>query len=208
MSTFQEIIKQTVNTDFKELLLKQDWTELNKKFDFKNWNDLYCPKKYLIFRAFKYFNISETKVCILGQDPYSQSKNAIGIAFCTPKNIKPPKSLQNIYKEIRQSCNIETPNIRKWPLQGVLLLNTALTTEIGKRNAHRNIGWRMITGSVIDQLSDTPTVFLAWGSPAKKLTSRCKNRICTSHPSPLSATKTNTPFLGSGCFTKIKNINW
>jgi len=208
MSTFQEIIKMTVKTDWRKFLLKQYWSELNKKFDFDNWDALYCPKKMHVFRAFIFFNISETKVCILGQDPYSQKENAIGIAFAVNKNTKPPKSLQNIYKEIKQSCNIQNPDIRRWPLQHVLLLNTVLTTAIGKRNAHKNFGWSSITGAVIKKLSKTPTIFLAWGSPAKKLTTDCQNRICTSHPSPLSATKTNMPFLGSNCFKSITGINW
>lgn len=208
MSTFEEIINSTVKSNFKKVLLKQDWTQLNKNFDFENWNKLYLPRKKWIFRAFNYFHIENTKVCILGQDPYPSPDDACGLAF-VPKNKKNvPASLKNIYKEIRNSCDISEPNIRRWPRHGILLLNSILTTNIGERKGHSNCGWGKITKNIIKELPEK-TIFLAWGKNAQKLTENCKNRICTSHPSPLSATKGKNPFIGSNCFKKISyNIDW
>ncbi len=218
----KKIIEQYVKTDWKEFLLSLDdsyYTKLDSNLNYVNWP--YYPKQSQIFRAFNHCNIKDTKVAILGQDPYSayckKSKlpYACGLAFTTTKGcITVPASLKNIYKELRSIYGENNQiNLEDWSRQGVLLLNTILTIDPGKRNSHKGYGWQPITHAIVNKLQDQ-SIFLSWGKQAHKLTQHCKYQIITSHPSPLSATKTSSPFIGSKCFEIVnkllqdKAINW
>ncbi len=181
------------------------------------------PPCALIFNAFQCCNFDDVKVVILGQDPYHGDGQAHGLAFSVPDNTKIPPSLQNIYKEIKQSCNIEVPksgNLERWAHQGVLLLNSILTVEKNKPKSNQEIGWEKFTDTVVQKISDEKenVIFLLWGSYAQekgKNIDTSKHLILTApHPSPLSAYR---GFLGCNHFIKtniylkkhsLKEIKW
>lgn len=132
------------------------------------------PKKEQVFNAFKATEFDQVKVVILGQDPYHGPNQAHGLCFSVLPGIKPPPSLANMYKELRNSIpNFEIPQhgyLQSWAEQGVLLLNTVLTVEQGKAHSHAKIGWERFTDTVIEALNThgNNIVFMLWGSHAKK----------------------------------------
>ncbi|MEY8702199.1 uracil-DNA glycosylase [Francisella philomiragia] len=154
------------------------------------------PKKEDIFNAFKYTELNNLKVVILGQDPYHNYNQAHGLAFSVQKGVDVPPSLRNIYKELERSITgFKAPNhgcLTSWAQQGVFLLNTTLTVEAHKANSHKDIGWEIFTDTVIQKISDNKTnvVFMLWGSHARKkknLIDMAKHLVLeSSHPSPLS----------------------
>ena len=126
------------------------------------------PPKEDIFNAFKYFEPEQTKVVIIGQDPYHQPGQANGLTFSVSPGVKIPPSLRNIFKEMGKT-NVESGDLTYLAKQGVLLINTTLTVQVGKPNSHSNI-WKGFTKNLIKNLSekvDTP-VFMLWGNHAKK----------------------------------------
>lgn len=154
------------------------------------------PNMYDIFNSLKYTDFKDVKVVILGQDPYHGYGQAHGLSFSVKKGIKPPPSLVNIYKEIKEELGIEIPShgeLTSWANQGVLLLNTCLTVREAQPNSHKGKGWEIFTDKVISLLneSEEPIVFLLWGANAKSkisIINNPKHLILTSvHPSPLSA---------------------
>jgi uracil-DNA glycosylase len=184
------------------------------------------PKNESIFRCFNYFDLNETKVVILGQDPYHGPNQATGLCFGVNNNCKPiPPSLKNIAKELKSDLNIDLSDwtLENWAKQGVLLLNSALTVTQGKPGSHMKI-WSNFTKSIIDFLNkqEKSIIFVAWGAFAhNKLQNIDKKHklIVSSHPSPLSVYKKYKnfpPFSGSKPFSKIneilkeenKHINW
>ena len=167
------------------------------------------PQKSLWFNALNSTPIDKTKVLILGQDPYPTFGHAHGLCFSALDPIKPlPKSLQNIYKELKSDLNIvntHTANLQAWTEQGVLLLNAVLTVEEGKANAHKNQGWEQFTDRIIQIVNEEceNVVFILWGAYAQKK-AKCiddsKHLIIKDpHPSPLSAYR---GFWGSKPFSK------
>ncbi len=165
------------------------------------------PNMYDIFNALKYTSYADTKVVILGQDPYHGPNQAHGLSFSVQKGIMPPPSLVNIYKEIEAEFGVTMPkdygNLTKWAKQGVLLLNTTLTVRAHNANSHKDAGWHIFTDNVIKKLNERqdPVVFLLWGSHSikkKSLIDETKHLVLTSvHPSPLSAYR---GFFGCGHF--------
>lgn len=153
------------------------------------------PTKSDWFKALNLCSLEQTKVVILGQDPYPNPSYAHGLCFSVPENIKPPASLKNIFKAIKNDLNISptNPNLSRWANQGILLLNTILTVQQNKTNAHKNQGWEQFTDQIIRLISTEKTgvVFLLWGKEAQRKTPLIdakKHLILTSsHPSPLSA---------------------
>ena len=145
-------------------------------------------------------------------DPYHGPGQGHGLAFSVQKGIKPPPSLVNIFKEAHADVRIPYPpphgNLKDWANQGVLLLNTVLTVQRGKANSHARHGWEKLTDAIVEILNEQKQdlVFLLWGQPAQRKASSVDESkhfvLRTSHPSPLGATKTNSPFLGSRCFSK------
>ena len=156
------------------------------------------PEKENIFAAFKATSIKDTKVVILGQDPYHNVGQAQGYAFSVPENFPLPPSLKNIYKELEmeyhQPVN-RNGDLTDWARQGVLLMNTVLTVEAHKAFSHSKIGWQNFTNAALQLLNqqDQPIVFLLWGNSAiqaKKFLNNPKHLVLTSpHPSPLSASR-------------------
>jgi uracil-DNA glycosylase len=153
------------------------------------------PQKKDIFNALTLCPFENTKVVILGQDPYHGEGQAHGLAFSVPNGIPAPPSLKNIFKEIANDLSCPLPkntDLTHWAKQGVLLLNTTLTVEAGKANSHANWGWQQFTDKIIQLLNnhEKPIVFLLWGAFAIKkslLIDNPKHCILTApHPSPLS----------------------
>jgi len=183
---------------------------------------VFPPKDY-IFEALKLTGFKDTKVVIVGQDPYHGVGEAHGLSFSVQKGVKVPPSLKNIYKELEADLNIkpkEHGDLSNWAKQGVLLLNAVLTVEKDKAASHRNLGWEKLTDYIIKVLNtkEDPVVFILWGNFAKEkkaLVTNPKHLIITSpHPSPFSA---NSGFFGSKPFSKankfleenkIKTIDW
>ncbi|WP_278933349.1 uracil-DNA glycosylase [Megamonas funiformis] len=181
------------------------------------------PDMYDIFNALHYTNYHDTKVVILGQDPYHGDGQAHGLSFSVKPGVKAPPSLVNIFKELKEDLGCEIPNngcLKPWTQQGVLLLNTVLTVRAHQANSHRNMGWEKFTDRIIEILNERekPIAFVLWGAPArkkKKMITNPKHFIVESaHPSPLSAFN---GFFGSRPFSKVnaflenvgeKPINW
>lgn len=163
--------------------------------------DEYCNGKTIypngkdIFNAFKYFPYEQTKVIIIGQDPYHGENEAHGLCFSVRKGVKVPPSLENIFKELKSDINFSHPKhgcLEKWATQGVLMLNSILTVEKDKAGSHQGIGWEILTDEIIKQVDKLNDVaFILWGKFAqskKSLLSNKNNAILeASHPSPFSA---------------------
>ncbi|WP_068267845.1 uracil-DNA glycosylase [Caviibacter abscessus] len=165
-----------------------------------------------IFNALKLTTYKDTKVVILGQDPYHDDNQAHGLAFSVKPNVAIPPSLLNMYKELNQELGCYIPNngyLISWANQGILLLNTALTVRAHEANSHKNRGWEIFTDSIISYLNDRnePVIFVLWGANArnkKMLITNPKHFILEApHPSPLSASR---GFFGCNHFKKINEI--
>ena len=169
------------------------------------------PPEQDIFAALNKCPFDKVKVVIVGQDPYHGKGQGHGLAFSVRKGVRPPPSLMNIFKELMDDVHIDSPqhgSLEYWADQGVLLLNTVLTVRQGEANSHARKGWEQFTDAVIEKLNSEKKdlVFLLWGNPAAKKASGVDDErhtiIKSSHPSPLGATKTSSPFLGSRCFSR------
>jgi uracil-DNA glycosylase len=181
---------------------------------------VYPPADH-VWTALNSCEIDDIKVVIVGQDPYHGPKQAHGLSFSVFRGQPPPPSLKNVYKELSQDADVDfqMPDhgyLIRWAQQGVLLLNAVMTVRQGEANSHKSKGWEDVTDEIIKAVdrkareNGKGVVFLLWGNPAMKkalqlidgTSGSIHKVICTSHPSPLGATKTATPFLGSKCFSK------
>lgn len=187
-----------------------------------NNKTIYPPRNY-IFNALKLTPYSNTKVVIVGQDPYHGEGEAHGLSFSVQEGVKIPPSLQNIYKELNTDLGIpiaKTGDLTKWGEEGVLMLNAVLTVEKDKPASHRKLGWELLTDYIIKVLNqkEEPVVFILWGNFAKEKAKYITNPhhliITSPHPSPFSA---NSGFFGSKPFSKtneflklngLKEIDW
>ena len=172
---------------------------------------IYPPKDY-IFNALKLTSYKDTKVVIVGQDPYHGEHQAHGLSFSVQKGVKLPPSLQNIYKELESDLGIvlrTDGDLTGWAKQGVLMLNAVLTVEKDKAASHRNLGWEPMTDYIIKLLNkkDEPVVFILWGNFAKEKAKLITNPnhyiIISPHPSPFSA---YSGFFGSKPFSKTNDF--
>jgi len=169
------------------------------------------PPGPLIFNAFNQTPFAEVKVVVLGQDPYHNPNEAMGLCFSVPRGVKTPPSLVNIYKEIKNSLGIQPPahgDLTGWTQQGVLLLNAMLTVEARQPASHQKIGWQTFTDAVIRTISAQKegVVFLLWGNFArskKGLIDLNRHFVLESaHPSPLAG----NAFQGCGHFVRTNEI--
>ena len=201
---WDEILKDEINKDYFQKLLKFIEEEYKRKIIY--------PKQSEIFKAFRNTSYKDTKVVILGQDPYHGDNQAEGLSFSVKEGINKPPSLQNIFKEWKYDLGYEIPNngsLVKWSEEGVLLLNTVLTVEANKAASHKDIGWETFTDKVIEKINkkNTPVVFILWGNFAKSkkrlITNPIHFIIESSHPSPFSA---YNGFFGSRPFSKTNNF--
>ena len=161
-------------------------------------NGLCFPPAKLVFNAFNLCPFNKVKVVILGQDPYHELGQAMGLSFSVPDGIMLPPSLQNIYKEIHSDLGKPIPtsgDLTRWAKQGVLLLNATLTVRAHEANSHQALGWQNFTDAAIAALSNhrEHVVFMLWGGFArskKRLIAANRHFIIESvHPSPLSANR-------------------
>lgn len=202
-------------------ILKNDWADrLNGEFAKPYYKELrkflieeyrtrtVYPDMYDIFNALHFTPYAETKVCILGQDPYHGPGQAHGLSFSVKPGVPPPPSLQNIFKELHSDIGCPIPDhgcLEHWARQGVLLLNTVLTVRRGEANSHQGRGWERFTDRVIQELSEReqPVVFILWGRHARSKTAMIDTKrhfvIESPHPSPLSA---HYGFFGSKPFSR------
>lgn len=166
------------------------------------------PPLPLIFSALNACEFEDVKVVILGQDPYHDDGQAMGLSFSVPEGFKLPSSLLNIYKEIESDLGIPRSNcgdLSKWSKQGVLLLNAVLTVRAHQANSHEGKGWERFTDYVIRQISDKleNVVFLLWGKFAEKKAAKVNDKkhliLKSAHPSGLSASR---GFFGCKHFSK------
>lgn len=220
--------KIELESSWKEKLID----EFNKEYmhslrDFlkkeKSERKVIFPPGRKIFSALNLTSFQNVKAVILGQDPYHGSNQAHGLSFSVEYGIKPPPSLNNIFKELASDLNIEKPNhgnLEKWSKQGVLLLNSILTVEKSKPGSHANRGWEVFTDRILFLLNSSKNnlVFILWGKKAQEkghfIDSDRHMIIKSTHPSPYSA---NNGFLGSKPFSRtnqylkknnIKEIDW
>ena len=180
-----------------EEIQKPYFIELEELVDLEYQNHSCYPPKELIFAAFDSCSFSNTKVVIIGQDPYHGKGEANGLCFSVNDGVKIPPSLRNIYRELVDDLgSIFIPNsgnLTSWANQGVLLLNAGLTVREDIPNSHKHLKWNLFTDAVIQKLSDKKEglVFLLWGNFAQKKgvkINREKHLVLESgHPSPLSA---------------------
>jgi uracil-DNA glycosylase len=166
------------------------------------------PPEEDVFAAFEYAPLAETKLVILGQDPYHDDDQAHGLCFSVRRGVDVPPSLKNMYKELQTDLGVSPPshgNLEAWARQGVLLLNAVLTVRAHTPNSHKDRGWERFTDKVIDALnkSSQRVVFALWGAYAQKKGKRIDTSkhlvVEAAHPSPLSAKQ----FLGSKPFSAI-----
>ena len=157
-----------------------------------------CPPGKLIFNAFNLCPFQKVKVVIIGQDPYHEPGQAMGLSFSVPEGVVMPPSLINIFKEIEMDLGKPMPrngDLTRWAEQGVLLLNATLTVRAHQANSHQRLGWTTFTDAAIKALSDhrDGLVFMLWGGFArskKYLIDQNRHLVLESvHPSPLSANR-------------------
>lgn len=220
---------------FYMIQIRKSWYELLKnEFEkpyFKNLQAFldeqyaHCtvyPSQDKIFNALNHVPFDNVKVVIIGQDPYHEPGQAMGISFSVPEGVEIPPSLVNIFKEIHEDLGVEclkSGDLTRWANQGVLLLNTVLTVRRGQAGSHANKGWEILTGEIIKMLGarEKPIVFLLWGSYAQSFAPFIHSQhlvLKAPHPSPLSAYR---GFFGCKHFSKCNEfliehgqdpINW
>ncbi len=198
------VLSDVINGSNYQNIRKFLVNEYNKYIVYPNSND--------IFNAFKNTSYKDTKVVILGQDPYHEVGQAHGLAFSVKENVKFPPSLKNIFLEIKNEYGYDEPksgDLSKWTYQGVLLLNATLTVRAGLANSHAGCGWQEFTDDVIRKLNERsdPVIFVLWGAFArskKALIDTNRHYVLeAAHPSPLSA---YNGFFGCGHFKEINRI--
>lgn len=205
-----------INNDWDDILEK----EFQKPYfiELKHWvvedykKHTCYPPIHQVFDAFRLSSYQDTKVLILGQDPYHNPQQAMGLAFSVPKGIECPPSLLNIYKELVEDIGCPMPkhgDLSAWGKQGVLLLNALLSVRQNQPLSHKDAGWMTFTDQIIRLLNQktTPVVFVLWGSFARSKKPLITNKrhliIENVHPSPLSAYR---GFFHSHPFSKINQF--
>ena len=216
---------KTWNEFFKKLQNVEFCLKLNDFLN-KEYRDYTCyPPRELLFNAFRLTPLDKVKVVIIGQDPYHEPGQAMGLSFSVPEGIKVPPSLINIYKEIAQEydckMNFSSGDLTYLANQGVLLLNSILSVRAHQALSHNIEEYRQFLAAVLEVLDKqtTPMVFLLWGGPARKLKGYLHNPshliLECIHPSPLAAN--HGGWFGNNHFKKanqylhdngVKEINW
>ena len=168
-------------------------------------------------RALRLTALRDTRVVILGQDPYHRPGQAEGLAFSVPDGVRPPPSLRNIFKELQRDLGQAPPvsgHLGAWARRGVLLLNTCLTVEEGQAASHAGCGWEALTDALIGTaaMHEAPKVFMLWGAHAQSKLALIEAQrqshlvLQCNHPSPLSATRGESPFVGCGHFSRARRF--
>ena len=196
------------NPVLRNELAKPYWPQLQQFVADQRKKFTVFPPAADVFAALHLTTYADTRVVILGQDPYHGPKQAHGLCFSVRPGVAIPPSLANIYKELRTDLDIEPPphgNLVGWARQGVLLLNTTLTVRAGQAASHQGHGWEIFTDQVLRAVNDKRqrVVFLLWGAAARKkksLIDLSRHVVLeAAHPSPLSA---HNGFFGSRPFSR------
>lgn len=220
-------MKKIFRNDWQELLadeLNEPYYQELRKFLIDEYSTRKIfPNMYDIFNALHFTSYANTKVVILGQDPYHEPGQAHGLSFSVLPDVPTPPSLMNIFKELRDDIGCFIPNngcLKPWAEQGVLLLNAVLTVRAHEANSHRGHGWETFTDKIIRLLNEheRPLAFILWGNPARRKKNMITNPrhfiVESAHPSPLSA---SGGFFGSRPFSRVNQflesvgespINW
>ncbi|EGK7561182.1 uracil-DNA glycosylase [Campylobacter coli] len=216
---------EKITINIEDIKINDDWKEFLKEEFNKNYfleikkcyiqalnnNAIIYPPANLTFNAFNLTPLDGLKIILLGQDPYHQPNQAMGLSFSVPYGVKIPPSLLNIYKELKTDLDIEpskSGDLSSWAKQGILLLNSILSVEAGKPASHSSWGWQEFSDAVISKLSleKSGLIFMLWGNYAKSkkaLIDTSKHFILeAAHPSPLA----RTGFLGCKHFSKANEI--
>jgi uracil-DNA glycosylase len=200
--------KDKLQAELNSDQMKKLWAFLDKE---TQSGKVIYPREEELFSAFNLAPFDKVKVVIVGQDPYHGPGQAHGLSFSVKDGVRFPPSLMNILKELRDDLGIPLPKngtLTRWALQGVLLLNAALTVEEGKAASHQGQGWEFFTDRVIHLLNEQREniVFILWGSFAQKKASfvdRKRHLVLESvHPSPLAA---HRGFFGTKPFSKTNS---
>jgi len=201
-----------MTTDWNPLLRaefdKPYWSSLQTFVENERQHHAVYPARENVFSALHHTSYADTKVLILGQDPYHGPNQAHGLCFSVQHGVAVPPSLVNIFKELHGDLGVPIPehgNLQAWARRGVLLLNTTLTVRAGQAASHQGKGWETFTDEVIRVVNEKPfVVFVLWGAHARKkkaLIDATRHAIIESaHPSPLSA---HNGFFGSRPFSRI-----
>lgn len=237
MAQFKSLLGESWYNQLEEFIQSDSLSSIAKRVNFKRRKATVIPESGspLMFTAFRETPYNKVKVVILGQDPYHSMENGHyvfdGLAFSNAGSMKPQPSLRNILTEVERDMYDEVKidrvvklSLYDWARQGVLLVNTAHTVEKGNPGSHLAL-WKPFTLEVIKKLNEkNDIVWLLWGGKAiaykEYISNPSHTTICTSHPSPLGATKGvqgYPAFVKSGCFSKvneelevrnIKKIHW
>ena len=213
-------------SEFFHQIQDEEFCEKLNKFLNKEYQEYTCyPPRELLFNAFKLTPLDKVRVVIVGQDPYHEPNQAMGLSFSVPKGVKVPPSLVNIYKEIAQeyNCkmNFSSGDLTYLAKQGVLLLNSILSVRAHQAMSHDTNEYKMFLARVLEVLDKqtTPIVFLLWGGPARKLKGYLHNPshliLECIHPSPLAANHGgwfgNNHFIEANRYLRehgLEEINW
>lgn len=210
---------------FKQIKEKNYSTTLKNFLDKEYSEFIVYPKRENVFNAFKLTPLNNLKVVIIGQDPYHEPNQAMGLSFSVPEGIEQPPSLKNIFKEIGMEYGVEittkSGDLTYLAKQGVLLLNSILTVRKGLPMSHNIKEYEMLFDDILKfiESNDQPIVYFLWGNSARKYRSKITNKnhivIECVHPSPLSANRGG--WFNSGIFKKcndflsakmVEKINW
>jgi uracil-DNA glycosylase len=185
--------KTALAHEFAQPYFAQMYSKLHAEHDA---GTIIYPREDLIFNAFNTTPLPDVKVVILGQDPYHQPNQAMGLSFSVPQGVAVPPSLRNVYKELARTIDgfiiPKHGDLSKWAEQGVFLLNAVLTVAQGQAASHAKLGWQNFTDAVIRTISEhnEGVVFMLWGNFAKQkaaLIDATRHTILTAiHPSPLA----------------------
>ncbi|MDM8534292.1 uracil-DNA glycosylase [Clostridiaceae bacterium HSG29] len=220
-------MKINIENDWKEILenefKKKYFNELSLFIDNERLKHEIYPSENDVFEAFNLCSYKNTKIVLIGQDPYHGENQAHGLCFSVKPGCKIPPSLRNIYKELNNDigCNIpQNGYLTNWAKQGMLMINAVFTVQKGHANSHSKKGWEDFTTEVIKHINnkESPVVFILWGNFAQNFEKYITNKnhliIKSYHPSPLSASRgffDSKPFSKCNNFLKnnnLKEINW
>ncbi len=205
-------IESSWKEKLRDSFQSESFIRLKKFLKSEKATQIIYPAGNKIFSAFNLCPFDRVKIVIIGQDPYHGPKQANGLCFSVSDGIKPPPSLQNIFKELKDDLDLEIPlsgNLEHWAEQGVLMLNATLTVRAKQAGSHQKKGWEEFTDNVIHTLSEEKEnlIFLLWGRFAQNKAQIIDNEkhyiLTAAHPSPFSA---HSGFFGCKHFSKTNEI--